>query len=313
MIDIIIPCYNSNLINTLGSILSQTILNELEVTLVNDGGNSYSEIVKDFSKYIKIKEIGYSINKGVGYARNYGLKNTNNSLITFIDSDDTFNNSYALQVLKDELLSDKNNVICSGKFREETRPFDLIPEINSVHLHGKLYKRSFLLNHNIIFPKARCNEDAVFNMMCRFYLSENEILKLSNNVIYDWRYNENSIVRKDLNKFRDDEAITSYIENIIWLFNEMKNRNYDNKIILNEKINCFIYCCLLHNLVKKRSPKYMDNNFKYFKMYYDSIFKDIENKVTPELFNDLYIKIPVKYRNDLVSINNINEFLKDLQ
>ena len=105
MIDNIIPCYNSNLINTLGSILSQTIIDELEVTLVNDGGSSYSAIVKDFSKYIKIKEIGYSVNKGVGYARNYGLKNTNNALITFIDSDDTFNNSYALQVLKDDKLS----------------------------------------------------------------------------------------------------------------------------------------------------------------------------------------------------------------
>ena len=50
MIDVIIPAYNSHdtIIRTLSSIAMQLNKNELKVTIVNDGGKDYSDIVKTF-------------------------------------------------------------------------------------------------------------------------------------------------------------------------------------------------------------------------------------------------------------------------
>lgn len=92
MIDVIIPAYNSQdtIIKTLSSIAMQLNKNELVVTIVNDGGKDYKDIVETFSKIINVKEIGYEVNRGPGYARQYGVEHTKEDFITFIDADDTF-------------------------------------------------------------------------------------------------------------------------------------------------------------------------------------------------------------------------------
>ena len=66
MIDVIIPAYNSQntIIRTLASIVMQLNKNELKVTIVNDGGNDYKEIVENFKPLIDIQEIGYKENRG---------------------------------------------------------------------------------------------------------------------------------------------------------------------------------------------------------------------------------------------------------
>lgn len=73
MIDVIIPAYNSQdtIIRTLSSIAMQLNRNRLKVTIVNDGGNNYKDIVDTFSKIIDVREIGYEENRGPGYARQY--------------------------------------------------------------------------------------------------------------------------------------------------------------------------------------------------------------------------------------------------
>ncbi len=66
MIDVIIPAYNSQdtIIRTLASIAMQLNRDELKVTIVNDGGKDYKDIVDTFSKVIDVREIGYETNRG---------------------------------------------------------------------------------------------------------------------------------------------------------------------------------------------------------------------------------------------------------
>ena len=66
MIDIIIPAYNSQdtIIRTLSSIAMQLNREELVVTIVNDGGNDYKDIVNIFKPILNIQEIGYEQNFG---------------------------------------------------------------------------------------------------------------------------------------------------------------------------------------------------------------------------------------------------------
>lgn len=66
MIDVIIPAYNSHdtIIRTLSSIAMQLNRKDLKVTIVNDGGKNYKEIIDIFKPLIDVKEIGYEENKG---------------------------------------------------------------------------------------------------------------------------------------------------------------------------------------------------------------------------------------------------------
>ena len=88
-IDIIIPAYKAQntILRTLSSIAEQEILEDLEVTIVNDAdGIGYKEFVDMFSPYMKVKEIVMEKNGGPGEARQYGIENTTNPFITFIAS-----------------------------------------------------------------------------------------------------------------------------------------------------------------------------------------------------------------------------------
>ena len=58
MIDVIIPAYNSHstITRTLSSIAMQLNKDEIKVTIVNDGGNDYKEIVKIFEPLLDIQD-----------------------------------------------------------------------------------------------------------------------------------------------------------------------------------------------------------------------------------------------------------------
>ena len=125
MIDIIIPAYNSHntIIKTLSSIAMQLNKDELIVTIVNDGGRGYEDIVNIFKPLLNIQEIGYKENKGVGYARQYRIDHTKEDFITFIDADDTFFEACSLSILSQPLKDTSIKFIISPLycFKNSTR------------------------------------------------------------------------------------------------------------------------------------------------------------------------------------------------
>lgn len=90
-VSLIIPIYNAaNYINqTLTCVINQTIFNQMEIILVNDGSKDESkEICEKYTrKYPNILLINQD-NKGVSEARNTGLKRVTGNYITFLDADD---------------------------------------------------------------------------------------------------------------------------------------------------------------------------------------------------------------------------------
>ena len=95
LIDIIIPAYNAHntIENTLLSIASQTIRDQIKVTIVNDGSKKdYSKIIKKLSNLLDIEEIILEKNVGCGKARQIGLDKTKSKYIMFVDADDMLAN-----------------------------------------------------------------------------------------------------------------------------------------------------------------------------------------------------------------------------
>ena len=106
-VDIIIPAYKAQdtILRTLSSVAMQEIVDDLEVTIVNDcDGIGYQKFVDMFSPYFKIREIVMEKNGGPGDCRQFGLDNTSNPLVTFIDADDTFAHAFALKILRNLIV-----------------------------------------------------------------------------------------------------------------------------------------------------------------------------------------------------------------
>jgi len=88
LISVIIPLYNKEqfIEATLLSVLNQTF-SEFEIIIINDGSTDKSvTIINDIDD--KRITLYTTKNKGVSYARNYGISKANTDLIAFLDADD---------------------------------------------------------------------------------------------------------------------------------------------------------------------------------------------------------------------------------
>lgn len=119
MIDIIIPVYNTpkaDLKRCLNSVLNQTYTN-YKVYIIDDG--SY-DITKNYlDDYAKNKGnfiVKHIKNNGVGNARNVGIDISNSKYITFVDADDTLENSFLKEAF--ELIENNNLDIIIGGYNE---------------------------------------------------------------------------------------------------------------------------------------------------------------------------------------------------
>lgn len=228
-VDIIIPAYNS--INTisipLDSLKKQKTKYKFRVVIVNDNSSySYKNILDKYSKYMFIEEIVLDKNGGPAVARQKGIDYTDSKYIMFIDSDDYLFSSDSIQKLVDN-ISLCNSDVAMGNFILERDNKEELVKNNSVWMHGKIYRRSFLEDNNIRFNTSRVNEDNGFNRLV-VLLTKN--ISHLDEVVYVYKENDNSITRRNdrLNKFT---GLEGYAYNMDWAFNEAKKRGVPQKEI----------------------------------------------------------------------------------
>lgn len=224
MIDVIIPAYNAHktIEQTLTSIAFQSIVDKLNVYIINDYGKDYKEIIEYYSNFMNIKELQLEKNSGPGQARQYGIDNSKNEYIIFIDSDDVFADALSIETLYNELSNSNNDIIVST-FLEELENTFIPKQTQYVWMHGKMYKRSYIIKNNIRFNDTYTNEDCGFNQLC--YMCGANYLEL-NRTTYIWRNNYESITRT-----RTEESKIKYLKmfvyNMIWAIEESLKRNYN--------------------------------------------------------------------------------------
>lgn len=237
-IDVIIPCYNAKetLFKTLSSIAIQRNVDRLHVYLVNDCSKyKYDDFINYFSAYLDIQEIDLEENVGPGEARNVGIKKSHSPYLTFIDSDDYFYSPYSLYSLMKEITTKNCDEVISN-FIYERDGERTIKERNTIWLHGKVYKRSFLEDHSIFFNNTRANEDNGFNQLIGLL---NPNVSYLDEVTYVYSENKESITRKN-NRLYKFTGLEGYAYNIQWAIEEGIQRKGDPFNIL-----CLSYITLL--------------------------------------------------------------------
>lgn len=288
LIDIIIPAYNahSTIMKTLSSIACQTMSDKCKITIVNDAGENYREIVNYFSKQLDIEEIGYSINGGPGVARQYGIDNTNCPFIMFADADDTLNGSVAIELFLGTMKKYPKCKLVISDFVEqfyragETEVVIQPYTKNMIWVFGKLYSREFIQKNNIRFNNTRSNEDVGFNMLfelCLPNIDEEEVVYLPER-LYCWQYNKNSITRLNNAEYTYNGNMPGYVENCIYAIRLAEKINPFNEKINDKKVDIMTNLYFLYTHISTMSEEHKKQNAKACVRYYNEIFKEISDK-----------------------------------
>ena len=265
LITIIIPIYNSenHLVRCLDSIYTAKRNFPIELILVNDGSTDNSQtICEEYASKHKNINIISQKNEGLSSARNAGLKIAKGEYISFIDSDDTIESNYFSSLLP--YIESKYDVINFGYNRIEDEEVikqtaknsvlnrnDIIEIITNSSINKflwfvwrRIYKRSFLLNHNIFFNKdIKYAEDSVFTLEV---LSQLNCLVTIEECLYNYIETQNSLTAQT---FKDNLLQKMEIQYIKRL--EIKFPDIEEKDILKDVANNYInhtLFSLLHNL-----------------------------------------------------------------
>ncbi len=296
-LEIIIPAYNAHktITKTLDSISIQKELPNYHVTISNDNGKDYHEIIKKYKGKLNVDEIKTPVNGGPGLARQHAVDNSNSKYIMFIDSDDIFYDENSVSLLYKKINDTKVDLVISN-FIYQKNGINRVEEKSTVWLHGKIYKRDFLKDNNIRFSKLRTNEDNAFNGLI-FML--NPVIIWLNRITYIYEDNRNSLTRNDEYKI---EGLKTYVDSIKWVIQESIKRNIDNKKIGTKSLEGLYYLYIRYNeeqnneilkISKELLPDYIE--------YQDLIIEDINNiqKVRPvdnqQLTFDEFIKKIINY------------------
>lgn len=216
-IDAIIPVHNSRatLPRALASIAMQTVVDDVDVTIVDDASDErYDDILAAFSPLLHVRLLRIDPpNRFPGYARQLALDQTRNDFVTFIDSDDTLSDSFALARLFSILLTCETCHVACGAFAGvQSEWFNtrfIAHREDRVHVFANLYRRSFLNENGIRFntegDAGRFNEDYGFNAPIFLCFDENTYFLPE--IVYDWHENPNSLTHAGANLFHAHKFI----------------------------------------------------------------------------------------------------------
>ena len=212
LLSVIIPCYNVQeyILKCLDSVYSQGLAPDAyEVLLIDDGSTDHA--VEIATGYLQDKSNGKIIrqqNKGLGGARNTGIVNANGTYLLFLDADDWLLPNALKEILTiaendrlDLLEFAAQGVNSAGKilyhYRNSSEVFssgiDYYKKVRYMNSAcNKLYRRLFLVEHQILFLEKIFIEDFEFNTRC---LAKAKKLKATDTLVSQFLQSENSITR----------------------------------------------------------------------------------------------------------------------
>jgi glycosyltransferase involved in cell wall biosynthesis len=290
MIDIIIPAFNAHdtIEDTLNSIALQVAREYVKVTVVNDNGNNYNDIVASFKKKLDIKELHKRVNGGAGLARQHGLDNTKNPFVVFIDADDILPDIFTLHQQFSYMMSNEKCIMVSGNFLEETpNNTYVIKQQDTTWMHGKMYRRSHIDKHHIHFSDLRLCEDVEFNTRVKLHASKDEhVHYLQDRFYYIWKNNRKSVTREDVDKFPYYDIVLAGTEaSYRALKGTYENVRQQRGEIMNKVMEMFNYYVLL-TTEKPDKIEWLSDLLTAWQRYWKDLAKDVyDNAPTAEIAN----------------------------
>ena len=199
----IIPVYNVEryLRRCLDSLLEQTC-QDFEILCVNDCSPDGSlDILRDYeSRYPdKMRILQNEENMGQGRSRARAIRQAQGEYICFVDSDDYVKKDY-LETYVNAMEKDPCDLVIGGYVRDVDGDFTEVLVSDSdwsiltyTGAWGKLFRRDFLLDHDIDFSDKRQGEDIYFSLRVYYHMKSYRVIPYGG---YYYYLNRNSTTGK---------------------------------------------------------------------------------------------------------------------
>lgn len=313
-VSVIVPVYNTGkyVERCLNSLMEQTIKDEIEIIVINDGSTDNSgEIVK---KYIQKQENKQIIkyyekeNEGIAKTRNYGLEKATGEYILFVDSDDNIDTQLIEKV---KPYMDKQIDLIKFKLQRVDEEGNILEKVEGPTFESKtgeeafnaMYSQDVLLDSPCVYAikkelftknnfqfKRTYHED--FGLIPLILLVSKSVVSI-NEYLYNYTQVGNSITRnedyqKTIQRMEDclahyDNMVTTIKE---WQVQKEAKENikiyYTNAILLN-----------LNELKKKERKEYIKQirKRKFSQNIKARNLKQLIKKILLMIDIDLYLKM----------------------
>lgn len=214
---------------------------DIEVIIANDGKETIPLDEKFLSMFqFDIKQITCEVNRGCGPARQAGFDIARGDYLMCCDADDVLHSVGVLGALMQEAAQNAPDMVTSAWLEEVV---DLNGQYNYIThendntwMHGKVYRRHFLIQNEIRFPDClRVQEDSYFNGLAAAFAQKRSYVPITS---YVWKYSPGSTTRKD------------------------------GGVYVYESIPEFIRACsMVHETLEKRRPGQMEGKIVQFILY----------------------------------------------
>ncbi|WP_405303927.1 glycosyltransferase [Methanobrevibacter sp.] len=285
-ISVIVPVYNVEdyITEALESLLAQSMIDDIEVIIVDDGSTDESRYITeryalDYDNF----HVYHKENEGQGIARNFGLNLAKGEYIHFFDSDDylpsnAYETLYGLALKNTSDIAVGNalrfalyNVWQDNLFKNSFN--DIAEVIDSITLRempsllwdtvtwNKLYRKDFLTENNIEFPKMKISyQDIPFSFEA-YFLAES--ISITPEVCYYWRLRS------------DNTSVTQQDKNI---------RNFRDRLYILEHVNGLMdKYDVSGNLRDGQYIKWMNHDLKFFLKRFDKFPENLHRDLFDEV------------------------------
>ncbi|WP_239747574.1 CDP-glycerol glycerophosphotransferase family protein [Mammaliicoccus sp. C-M11] len=326
-VSVIIPVYNAeeHIIETLETVNNQTFEENFEVIIINDGSTDNSiKLIKNFINNNERKNIYYKLhndgeNKGQGARRNLGIDLAKGDAVIFLDADDLLDKT-TLETAYTRLTGSKENdfvifewayyypetgetrYVNKEKYNLELALYrdncEMLLLCTTYFSVNKMYKTSFLKNHNIRYGEGYIYEDFEFYVECALKAYRIPIIS---NILYKVRVHNNSTTKTDHESTKHRDSFLIAIENSASKLLD----GYRDKYTPYHVNKYFIYRALLYS--EKRLP----NNKKLKNEFIESTMKII-NEYSPniEVPNNILPLYKYAFSHGVVNNLEVNKMKK---
>ena len=258
-------------------------LNEIEVIIGNDGSDCKlsDELLGSFPFSIRYVQFDHS---GLPGTRGRLFDLATADYVMFCDADDMFLTNLALYTIFAFLDKGCDALVCD--FMEEvldrkTGLSMFFPhKKDSTFVHGKVYRRQFLLDNNIVWhPDVKCHEDSGYNCLA---LKVAKDVKHCQIPLYLWKWREGSICRKD--PLYVPKTYTRMIYSNGWLVKDLMDRGMveEAKFYVSMLVYGTYYMLNKRIWLDPMNAKYRYETEKCFQEYYrkhSALFLSVDPKV----------------------------------
>ena len=304
-LDILVPQYKEDetiVKPLLDSIAFQQNINfdDIGVIIVNDGTDVL--LSKEFldSYPYKITYI-HAEHGGVSATRGKAFDASTADYVMFCDADDMFFNMCGLWIIFREMQGEGFDAL-NSTFLEDSRmpveeggqpqPIFINREQDATFVHGKIYRRQYLLDNNIRWnPALTIHEDSFFNCLA---LNCTQKVKYCPTPFYLWKWRDDSVCRRDFkyilktyNNLLDSN--TALVEQLLARDKKDPAAFYAASMVYDA-----YFTMNKDEWINQENKEYRDATERRFAKYYKK-FKDLAMGIHPQLKANILQRIRSRF------------------